>query len=95
MNDDQRYALRLTIQDQEYDSVMSEYESLVESGDLKSSSVTLAEQNGTRLDGNFTEDIRGSAVILKMRDKTVVIQTDAQTFTNDFNKLIQTITFNK
>ena len=53
------------------------------------------EQNGTRLDGSFTEDIRGSAVIFKIRDKTVTLRSDAETFRADFDALIKTITFNK
>lgn len=55
----------------------------------------IGDQNGTRLDGSFTEDIRGFAVIFKIRDKTVTIRSDAETFKGDFNALIQTITFNK
>jgi len=92
---DERYALRLTIEDKTYEQAISGYESLVKKGDLKSSSVTIGEQNGTRLDGNFTKDIRGSAVVLKIRDKTVTLRTDADTFATDFNALIATVTFNK
>ena len=51
-------------------------------------------QSGTRLDGKFSDDIRGAAVIYKIRDKTAVIQTDADTFKADFDALIKTITFN-
>jgi len=51
--------------------------------------------NGTRLDGAFTKDIRGYAVIFKIRDKTLTIRTDANTFKSDFNKLINTIKFNE
>lgn len=92
---DQRYALRLTIENKTYEKAISDYASLVKKGDLKSSSVTVGEQNGTRLDGNFTKDIRGSAVVLKIRDKTVTLRTDADTFATDFNALIATVTFNK
>jgi len=91
----QQYALRVTIEDREYDAVINSYASLVKKGDLTSSSVTLGEQNGTRLDGSFSKDVSGSAVILKIRDKTVTLRTDARTFTDDFNALIATITFNK
>lgn len=92
---DQRYALRVLIENKEYDQVVSSYERLVTKGDLKSSAVTLGDTSGTRLDGAFTKDIRGSAVILKIRDKTVTLRTDADTFMGDFNALIQTIEFNK
>jgi hypothetical protein len=62
---------------------------------LKSSAVKADDQNGTRLDGSFSKDIRGSAVIFKIRDKTVTIRTDADTFRADFDALVATITFNK
>lgn len=93
--DDQRYALRLVIENKSYDDVISSYQTLVKSGQLKASSATIGDQNGTRLDGNFTKDIRGSAVVLKIRDKTVTLRTDADTFAPDFNALVNTVTFNK
>lgn len=91
----QRYALRVTISNDDYEDVVSGYQSKVKSGDLTSSTVKINEQNSTRLDGNFSKDVRGSAIIIKIRDKTAIIQTDAETFTNDFNALVETITFNK
>lgn len=91
----QQFALRVTIEDKDYDRVVDGYANLVKRGDLKSSSVKADEQNGTRLDGTFTKDIKGFAVIFKIRDKTVTMRSDAQTFKKDFDALIKTITFNK
>ncbi|UTX51165.1 hypothetical protein KI440_03075 [Candidatus Saccharibacteria bacterium TM7i] len=91
----QQYALRVLIEEKDYDKVIDSYKEKVKKGDLKSSAVKADEQNGTRLDGQFTKDIRGSAVIFKIRDKTVSIQTDAEVFKGDFDALIKTITFNK
>lgn len=95
VNAQQQFALHVTIEEEDYDKVVDSYQRLVGSGDLTSSAVKADEQNGTRLDGSFTKDIRGSAVIFKIRDKTVTIRTDAETFKGDFEALIQTITFNK
>ncbi len=91
----QQYALRVTIESKDYDKVIDSYKQLVTKGDLKSSAVKADDQNGTRLDGAFTKDIHGSAVIFKIRDKTVTVRTDAQAFTADFDALIKTVTFNK
>jgi len=74
--------------------VIEDYKDLVKSGKLTTSSVKANSQNGTRLDGSFTKDIRGAAVIYKIRDKTAIIRTDADTFKPDFENLIKTITFN-
>ena len=52
-------------------------------------------ENGLRFDGNFTEKLRGALVVFKVRDKTVVFMTDADTFKPDFDALIQTVTYVK
>lgn len=90
-----QYALRVTIEQKTYEDVVSDFDNLVKKGDLKASAVKADGTDGTRLDGNFTKNIRGSAVIFKIRDKTVTIRTDAETFKPDFDALISTITFNK
>jgi hypothetical protein len=95
VNNTQRFALRVTIKTVDYDQELKTYERLVKEGALKSSSVTADGQNGTRLDGNFTKDIKGSAVLFKIRDKTVTMRTDADTFNGDFGAILKTITFNK
>jgi len=105
-----QYALRLTIEQETYEKVIAKYDSLVKKGDLKASAVKIDGTDGTRLDGSFTKNIRGAAVIFKIRDKTVTLRTDADTFIKkktaldgttsdaapgDFDSLISTITFNK
>lgn len=95
IKNDQQFALHVTIENKDYDKVVETYTARVKSGDLTSSTVKADEQNGTRLDGSFTKDIKGYAVIFKIRDKTVTIRSDAETFKGDFDTLIQTITFNK
>lgn len=94
VDEETQYAVRVVIEQIDYDKALSEYDRIVEEGDLKTSSVTINGQPGTRLDGNFSEDIRGSAVVFKIRDKTVTIRTDANTFKGDFDKLIKTIKYN-
>ncbi len=88
-----QYALRVVIEQKDYDQVVKTYEALVKKGDLRTSAVSANGQNGTRLDGNFTKDIRGTAVIFKIRDKTLTIRTDADTFKPDFEELVKTINF--
>ncbi len=90
----QQFALRVTIEEKDYDQVVKTYEGLVKKGDLRTSAVSANGNNGTRLDGNFTKDIRGSAVIYKIRDKTMTLRTDADTFKPDFEEIIKTINFN-
>lgn len=90
-----QYALRVTIVQQDVENVLASYDSSVKRGDLKATAIKADGTDGTRLDGNFTKDIRGMAVVFKIRDKTVTIRSDAETFRGDFDALVSTITFNK
>jgi len=89
----QQYALRILIEERDYDQTVKTYESLVKKGDLRTSAVSANGHSGTRLDGSFTKDIRGAAVIYKIRDKTLTLRTDADTFKPDFENVIKTIDF--
>jgi hypothetical protein len=89
-----QFALRVTIENVAYDEVLDSYKATVKKGDLSSSPVSVNGHDGTRLDGSFTKDLRGAAVLFKVRDKTVTIQTDADTFKPYFEDIIKTIDFN-
>lgn len=95
VSDVTQYALRVSIETKDYDTVLSTYQALVKKGDLKSSTVKINGVDSTRLEGSFSKDIRGSAVIFKIRDKTVTIRTDADTFKPDFNAIVASIKFNQ
>lgn len=82
------YALRVSIASETYDKALSGYESLVKKGSLKSSPVTVNGFTGNRLDGMFSNDIEGSMVLFKVRDKTLRVYTESPTFRNDFDKII-------
>ncbi|MEI6850469.1 MAG: hypothetical protein WCK26_00715 [Candidatus Saccharibacteria bacterium] len=93
----QQFAIRVLIEEKDYDKTIASYDALVKKGSLKASSVSFNGNSGTRLDGNFTKDIRGAAVLFKIRDKTLTIRTDAMTFIDngDYGNLIATIKVNK
>lgn len=91
-----RYALRVSIENKDYDAVIKSYDNLIKKGDLKVSTLAIDGTTATRLDGKFTKEISGSAVIYRIRDKTVTLRTDVdETFKPDFDKLVNTVTFNK
>lgn len=92
----QQFAIRLTIKDGDYSKVIDSYADLVKKGSLKSSATTIGGSGGssaTKLEGNFTKDIRGIAVIFKIRDKVVTLRTDAYTFQTDFDAIVNSIKF--
>jgi hypothetical protein len=94
ISNSQQFSLRVVIEQKDYDAVVSQYEQLVTKGDLQQSTTSSQGNQGTRLTGNFSKDIRGDAVIYRCRDKTITVRTDADTFKSDFQTLIATIKYN-
>ena len=84
----QAYAARVVINEQAYETVIGSYAALVKKGDLKSSPITVGNFSGIRLDGKFTASRTGSAVIFKIRDKTLIVATDIAEYQADFNNII-------
>lgn len=95
VSDKWQFALRMTIEDVDYDKVVGRYQNQVKKNELSTSPIQVGLLNGTRLDGFFSEDIRGAAVIFKVRDKTLTLRTDSNTYMADFDKLVQTIQVNE
>jgi hypothetical protein len=95
VSDKQQFALRVSIEQTDYDEVVKTYDARIKKGDLRSTGFSANGHNGIRFDGNFSKDIRGAVVLLKLRDKTVTIRTDADTFKPDFENIITTINFNQ
>ena len=91
------YALRLSILNKSFDTVVSEYQKKMERKDSELT-VQSVEQNGitmNRYTGKIPDtDFMGVTVIFKIRDKTAVLRTDSVNFLSDFDALLQTITFN-
>ncbi|MDO4781200.1 MAG: hypothetical protein Q4A34_02320 [Candidatus Saccharibacteria bacterium] len=88
-----RFALRLEILNKDFDKVLKGYESLLKKGDVTSSSVEFNGNASTRLDGAFSKELRGSVVLMKVRDKTIRFSTDADTFKPDFKTVLDTVKF--
>lgn len=92
---DQKFAVRVSILSENYDAYISRFDRAVEDGKLRSKTVSINGENAVRLDGNFSDTVRGSSIIFKIRDKTAVVQTDADVFKHDYDTLIKTISYVK
>jgi len=91
-----KFALRVVVEQKSYDTSLKQYDEFIKSGQLKSSAFTNDNKiTGTRLDGNFNQNIRGSAIVIKMRDRTLTLRSDADVFKGDFDTLIKTLNFNQ
>lgn len=85
------YALKIEVVNENYDQSAGEYESAIESGEAKARPYKLPKQPkiiGLRVDGSLNDDHRGSAVILPLRDKTIIISTLSEQFRGDFDNII-------
>lgn len=88
LSNDQPSALHVSILKQDYDTVVKKYREAVTKGDLKATPVNVQGQTGTRLDGSFSKERQGSMVLMKLRDKTIVVATENKDFVNDFNTIV-------
>ncbi len=91
----QPFATRVVVEDKPYETVLKAYDALVKKGDLRSNPVTIEGFSGIRLDGKFTKEREGSAVVFKVRDKTLTVATDASAYRNDYdNTILKSLKFN-
>ena len=86
-------ALRVTILDQPYDTIVRNYDSSVKNGKLTVETRNIGSTVGNVYTGEFSNGIHGIAALFKLRDKTVVLRTDAPLFKEEFDKVLGTVTF--
>ena len=95
-SDETKSALRVEIHSRREEEVVAQYKPKIASGDLKMSVITInGDNNASLYEGFFTKNLQGKAIVFGIRDKTVVLRTDAMIFEKDFDDLIKTITYNK
>lgn len=89
------YALRVELVNIDYTSILQQHDSQIKDGSVKASAYVPPKmagianvQTGTRLDGALSQDIKGSMVIIKVRDKALQVYTQSNDFLNDFNSTV-------
>ena len=88
-------ALRVTISTQKFDSYITTYESRVKSGTMTMKIVSVNGENANYYEGDLgSNNMRGVVAIMKIRDKTVVLQTDSMLFKDDFDKILASVKYN-
>ena len=90
-------ALRVTINNKSFENVTAEYQKEVEQKDsnLTVESITVNGTQANRYIGTIPKtDLSGIIVIFKIRDKTVIMQTDNMLFKDDFERVLETVKFN-
>ncbi len=91
-------ALRIFIKNESFESVNKTYEEALKKkdSDLKTDTININGVTATRYTGTIpdTENLNGIVVLFKIRDKTVIMQTDSILFEGDYNALLHTVKFN-
>ena len=89
-------ALRVYILNSLPDTVLQDYQDAVEDGEMTVSVYKVNGSNASLYSGILpdTDELRGYAAIFKIRDKTVIMQTDAEIFKDDFLKILDTVRYN-
>jgi hypothetical protein len=86
-----RYALRFQILNRQITTVQSSYEAKIKNGKLTSRAFSSDDNalSGTWYEGEIADGIRGIVILLKVNDKTLVVQTDAEAYRSDFETLVK------
>ncbi len=85
------YALRVEVLEQEYDTLLKLYDGDVRVGKVKISAFKAPKVPsvlGSRIDGEIARDQNGSVILLPIRDKTIKLSVESQSFMKDFNDII-------
>lgn len=93
---DTAFALRFQVIGSDYTSLLKQYE-----GATKNATVTVSPFRaelvntvlGSRIDGQITTKRTGSVVLLPLRDKTLKLWTESDTYTADFNEVLKNLSF--
>lgn len=86
-------SLRVIIRDQAFDNVTRTYDNLVRNGRVSVVSRNVGSTVANVYTGELPSNIQGIVCAFKLRDKTVLIQTDAMIFTDEYYRLLDTVTF--
>ncbi len=87
-------SLRVTIKDQAFDTAIRSYDNYVNNGKLTLSTRLIDGKVIANIyTGELMNQIQGIMAAFKLRDKTVMLQTDANIFSDEFYKLLDTVNF--
>lgn len=90
------YALRFKIHNDSMDKVVTEFERLLKDGKMKQQVKPINGNNANFYEGTLHNGMNVKIAVFAIRDKTVVLRTDAaKQYGGDFDKIVESITYNK
>ena len=95
VQDDTVMALRISIKGTLFDQAISDFAEKVRSGDMTLSTTVVNGNNVNVYTGKLDNEYQGIICVFKLRDKTVMLQTDSTSvFSDDFYRILKTVKFN-
>lgn len=88
---DTKQALKITVESQEYNSVIGQFDGQLDQGELTAKAYSLPKVPGVvgiRFDGQIEPGKSASLIILPLRDKTIKIVSESPEYFKDFNNII-------
>lgn len=85
------YAFRVQVVSQTYANQLQQYQSLVASKKVTVTPFSFAKVPGvvgSRIDGQITTNDQGSIIIVPLRNLSLIVSTESQSFESDFNNII-------
>lgn len=98
-----RFALRVSVVSKYYDDVVEEYNKKVSKYNEDDSASTKLESSGSvqtfngtsmRFDGTIEDNLNGSVVLIKINDRTAIVQTDSEVYREDYDKVVESLVRN-
>jgi hypothetical protein len=90
-NEKSIFAFRAQVLSTPYSTALATYQSVQQTGKVTVAPYKLPKTPsvvGVRIDGQLTETVQGSVVLLPLRDKTVKLWTESPQYLSDFNSSI-------
>ena len=97
LGDENSFAFRAQIVSTDFDNEADKFQKKAEKGTVAVSAFRLEQGPsalGIRVTGEIDTDKQGIAVLLPIRDKTIKLWTESTEYSADFDRVIQTTTFN-
>lgn len=85
------FALHIQVTGTTYDQELKKFDAATRNGEVKATPISAPKVPGVagvRLDGEIEDGKQGSLVLFPMRDKTLKLSTESNTFASDFNDII-------
>jgi hypothetical protein len=90
----QPHSLHVNIVDTTYEDTLATFRKLIDSGALSATPYVVpgheddADYSGVKLDGQLEQGVSGTALILKTREKTMIIRSDLASTMDDFENIV-------